>query len=190
MVNKFATHLPVLRSVLKLCKPSSILELGPGVYSTRLFYDTGADLVCVENNDEWYRKILETYCPRPGFVVVQHDVGDIHGRTKEISVDDVSKVGLFYDHLQAEYRPAVVFVDQYLILRPISIRSFLGSVDCIVFHDAQRFAFDRPSNSMNLEADARYNIHIDKTKKPHTGVYLSKKFDVAKLKIAIDHEYV
>lgn len=56
MSDPYATHLPVLRLVLALVKPLSVLELGAGEYSTRFFLDAGVGLTTLESDETWFHK--------------------------------------------------------------------------------------------------------------------------------------
>jgi hypothetical protein len=54
MSDPYATHLPVLRAVLKTYEPKRVLELGIGMHSTPLFLNAGVSLTSLETNGSWF----------------------------------------------------------------------------------------------------------------------------------------
>lgn len=57
----YSTHLPVLREVLTAERPKRILEFGGGDYSTPLLLEHAEELVVVETDPKWRRRLAETY---------------------------------------------------------------------------------------------------------------------------------
>lgn len=61
----YATHLPILVAISKVCDIRRVLELGSGVYSTPLYLDRAifpnlVSLVSLENEPEWGATVLAT----------------------------------------------------------------------------------------------------------------------------------
>ena len=59
MTDRYATHLPVLRSMIRAVRPKTVLEFGAGFHSTPLFLeDINLErIVSVESSPEWRRKV-------------------------------------------------------------------------------------------------------------------------------------
>lgn len=57
MADRYASHLPVLRSLLAVLRPSRILEFGAGLHSTPLFVRSGAKVVSIEPDPEWRQRV-------------------------------------------------------------------------------------------------------------------------------------
>lgn len=58
----FASHIPILIGLTNVLKPKTILELGPGLYSTKLFLNESSlpnliKFVCLESDYEWLEKV-------------------------------------------------------------------------------------------------------------------------------------
>jgi hypothetical protein len=61
-VDRYASHLPVLKAVCGLLKPKQVLELGAGFHSTRFFLSLPLKrLVSVERDEEWFDQIFMDY---------------------------------------------------------------------------------------------------------------------------------
>lgn len=61
----YATHLPILIAISKVCDIRRVLELGSGAYSTALYLDKAifpnlVSLVSLENDPEWADTVLTT----------------------------------------------------------------------------------------------------------------------------------
>lgn len=58
-MDRYASHLPILRRLLIRHRPERILEYGAGMYSTPLFLaqDTVQRVVSIEPDPEWRRKV-------------------------------------------------------------------------------------------------------------------------------------
>lgn len=65
---RYATHLPVLRSVLNTVQPERILEFGAGLHSTPLFCKSGASVLSIEPDPEWRAKVAKE-CDTPKLVL-------------------------------------------------------------------------------------------------------------------------
>lgn len=64
--NSFASHIPVLIGIGKIIQPKSVLELGPGLFSTPLFvnpvfFPNVSHITCVESEKDWYEKVQSNF---------------------------------------------------------------------------------------------------------------------------------
>lgn len=70
MDRDYASHLPVLRTLLAQNRPHNVLELGAGLHSTPEFLrrDELVRLISVEPDPEWRRRVAES-CSDPRLVL-------------------------------------------------------------------------------------------------------------------------
>lgn len=60
--NTCASHMPILMEFINMFKPKSILEVGCGYYSTKLFLENASTLISIESvSNEWYEKMNNFY---------------------------------------------------------------------------------------------------------------------------------
>ena len=60
--NPFATHVPVLKAILAAADIKTVVEFGPGHYSTDLFVKAGCKVLAIEQqNYAWFDRINREY---------------------------------------------------------------------------------------------------------------------------------
>ena len=70
-LNPFATHLPVLEAILKAAPIKTVVEFGPGHYSTALFAKAGCRVQAIEQqNIAWYERLSKQYEDDPAISLV------------------------------------------------------------------------------------------------------------------------
>ena len=135
------SHKPVLMAILDIFQPQSVMELGMGFNSTQLFWENVPFLVTVENDLVWYNKMIGELQERKGAIPIHHNLGPgIHTKTKPHQFPSSVRVNCekFYKELGNKYgKMDMLFVDQFAVLRELSLNCLYHLFNIIVFHDSE-----------------------------------------------------
>ena len=146
---RYASHVPVLRTIIQLLCPASCLELGTGYNSTHLFYKNIQKLISIENNFNWFTNIKNSLPERKGFSIIYHDLGSkIERGTTPENIDKISRRNIrnYYINLKKNISGYdLLFVDQYCSIRSLSLKTLYDSFNIIIFHDSQDKQYDYES---------------------------------------------
>lgn len=145
----WSSHQPVIRTIMELYVPLFVLELGVGLYSTPIFLEYKSNLLSVENNKEWIDYMNNIFGKTQ---ILFHDLKDnINSVTllNELSEEKKEEITSFYKNLNLpELHSNLLFVDQYLSCRLLSIKALYDKFDIIIYHDCH-------PNEMSLH---EYNV--------------------------------
>ena len=159
---EWATHQPLIKTVLNLYSPQFVLELGPGVYSTSLFLENGVRLMCIENDPEWIDFLSDKF----DLKVIHHDLGDmIEVHEKDLTQKQRKEITSFYNKLLIpDIKPNLLFVDQSCSSRVISINILKDKFDFIIYHDHDKDGFRVNSyDKIDFEGFNSYILETDRT---------------------------
>jgi len=76
---KCASHAPLVKTILKVCKPNYIMELGCGFNSTSIFAESKIPFTCIENDAVWLEQVKSQYGSTPNSEFIHHDLGPTIG---------------------------------------------------------------------------------------------------------------
>jgi predicted O-methyltransferase YrrM len=141
-----ATHLPILRDLLKCGGIKTVLEFGCGMYSTKAFLDAGCELTSIEMQSEsWFSLAQSLY---PG-----HDIRLALGAYE-------------WQTLDLKPRYDLIFVDGHGDSRPDCMEWAKYHTDLIVAHDTEHpyYKWDRADMS-------GFNKEVFSAVIPHTTVW-------------------
>lgn len=166
---EWSTHQPLIRAVLESYKPKFILELGAGEFSTPIFIDEGINFLSVENNKEWIEKLQEEYKIK----VLFHDLGieeNIH--YNRLTAFQKAEIERFYKSICIPpWRPNLLFVDQYMSCRAISINTLRDKFDLIIYHDSEEVEVNR------YDLIDKRGFEFNTLKTPKTSTTLMSRID-------------
>lgn len=180
------THLPVLQAVLKVFKPSGVMELGVGLKSTPLLYDDRKLLVSIESDLKWLEKVKPLVPLRDRFELVHHDIGHgIHVKTKykQITPIVVEECIEFYSTFVNKYDLDFLFIDHVSGLRAITLTELFDRFLIVAYHDAQHpgYCYEK-----FLEVDSNDYLHfMFESLGVYTGILIHGKY-VEKIKVFND----
>lgn len=170
------THLPVLSSILEVFEPLGIVELGVGLKSTPLLYNYGKELLSIESDLEWLKKVEQVVAPRNDVTMVHHDIGhDVNVKTKynQISAQVLEECMEFYNALTKDKYFDFLFIDHVSGLRIHTLIELFDRFQVVAYHDAQHpgYYFDRFSS-----VDSSDYLHfMFESLGVYTGVLVHKK---------------
>jgi hypothetical protein len=131
---EWASHQPMIRTIMELLNPQFILELGIGLYSTGLLNEKQARYQGEEQNLEWYNKFHQ-------YNIQYYDMGEgicIGSFARDLSEDQRQEIRAHYEALPVpDIHPNLLFVDNYTCTRAIAIKALYDKFDCIIYHDCQ-----------------------------------------------------
>jgi hypothetical protein len=117
----YSTHIPVLEQTLDYLNPVTVVEFGPGNYSTALFADACQNVLTIEmQSNEWYESIVNRY----------------KGRDSVSIVKSLSPIDFVY--LDYPENIDMVFVDGHGSSRPAVINFFADRAATIIAHDTEQ----------------------------------------------------
>lgn len=150
----YSTHIPVLEATIEYAKPKTIVEFGPGNYSTALFADTANNLMTVEmQSDGWYDCIANRYNNRSNVNVIK-------------SLSPLDFVYLTYPD-----KIDLVFVDGHGDSRPAVINFFADRANTIITHDTEE-----PGYKWHLvKLPDSYKSYVCKKYNVYTTIYTKDK---------------
>ena len=128
------SYRPAIKAALEIYKPSFILELGVGFYSTPLFPDKG--YLGIESDPDWFAEIIRRF---PDKHFIQHELPGLHHLTRLFELSEKQKKDIFdyYNDLFIPKRRSLLFVDNYSCCRSIAINALRDKFDVVIFHDCQ-----------------------------------------------------
>lgn len=169
----WASHQPVIASLLELYKPNFVFESGIGLYSTPLFTDVET-YIGVESDAKWIAKVKEVL---PELNVIHHNL-DINIAERWYNLTSQQKYNIveFYSELPELLHLnrkgiKLLFVDGYTCTRMYAIKTLWKYFDVIIYHDSRQrkiYGYDH----LNVEGFTSYeavtSIHAN------TGVFLKE----------------
>jgi hypothetical protein len=152
----YGSHMPVLKAAVNFFSPDFCLELGGGKFSTPFLNEHIAQLVTVENDPDWYDQLERGLPERQGFHCILHPAGsEVRPLTlyHEVSPKRRAQHRRFYRFLKEYVRSQagtslkLLFVDQFVGLRTVSLQMLAEDFDLVIFHDTE------PANMSNYRYD-------------------------------------
>lgn len=181
---EWSSHQPLLNLLLNFFKPKLILELGMGIYSTPIFLEYNPEqLICIENNKEWFEYMLKSYTFKNKNIVNFHNLPDdinIGTFLNKLTESQRFEISKYYIDLANEIKenpnfPKLMFVDNYTCCRTLAINNMHNSFDIIVYHDCQpkgiiwyEYYFDEAINN-------KFTSYILRTPRGDTGCFINKR---------------
>jgi len=168
---EWATHQPMIKTVMDLYAPKFVLELGPGNYSTSLFLMYDIQLLSIENDIDWCEKIENEYHQ----AVLFHDLGSIKDEDKfsDLTRKERHEVRTYYRQLEIPViKPNLLFIDHFQSIRTIAINTLKSRFDLIIYHDCDKNGV--MNNYYDLIHDKGFKIYILETPSSGTGLMVRK----------------
>jgi len=182
----WSTHIPLLNAILDVFNPQLILELGMGLYSTKLFLDYNPKrLICIEQDKKWMNYIKDMYAINDSDVAMHYMHDDIKIGTflRQLTAEQKEEISRYYRLVgrvttSNSLTPRLLFVDNYTCCRTIAINALYEHFDVIVYHDCEpnaaiycyEYKFDE-----NLLIN--YNHYILRTPRSWTGCFVRREFN-------------
>lgn len=180
---KWSSHTPVLKTLIELCSPELIVELGVGHYSTPVFLSSSAEsIIHIENNKEWLNLIGKEFQNSKRSRFVFHDLGNtIKNASHYDKLSNQTKIDLieYYMKLKSEIlsmpnQRKFLFVDHYTCARTVSINVLCDAFDAVAYHDAET---PDAYNYQNLDKSLseKFDHFVLKTPASWTGFFIKKQ---------------
>ncbi len=123
-MDRYASHLPLLKKVFELKTINKVLEFGCGEYSTGFFINNSKEVIFIEmQSEEWFNKISDQY--------------------KEYSnVKGILSLGAHsFKNLNIFTKIDLCFVDGHGDSRPDCINFIQPYTDIIMAHDTETYSY-------------------------------------------------
>jgi len=158
----WASHQPLIKSVMEFYKPKFVLELGVGNFSTPEFLK-GNDYLGIENDAKWIDIIKNKF---QNINIIHHDLGsDIQASTKytSLSQNQINKYIDFYNKIPIpNLEPKLLFVDQFTCVRALSLNALADKFDIIIYHDSEPNAIAWYNYDLiNVKDFKKYHLKTD-----------------------------
>jgi len=165
-----------------------IVELGPGYYSTPIFYNHyGKRFTAIEDDPKWFEILRERYAKKPkfnmflsGMILQKKENGGIRGFNE---LDDSEKAfitGYYRDLIRKLVDIDIAFVDQIKYARLISIQQFFPKEDpktkVLIYHDAEvpgRYGYSKIKHTFRPKRHLHFTYRISKYK---TNMLVDRKY--------------
>lgn len=182
------THQPLIQCMLSVFKPELIVELGTGVNSTPLFLQySPKELICIENDQEWFKYMKKFFTPEKAeYQIMYHQPEPIHiSHYTEKEQEGSEKYYLDLKTYISErfYSPRLLFVDQVLGLRALSIRTLHSQFDIIIYHDCQPAGTLLNDYHFKDIINAGFEFYILKNDGVWTGVLLHRNLQYTEMQL-------
>lgn len=173
-VHEWASHQPLIHTVMERLHPMMVMELGIGMYSTPVFHEYNCEYYGEESDLEWIKKMKYE-------LIAHYDLGpNIKSDTflKNISEHDRNNITKHYEELYIpDGRPNLLFVDSFTCTRNIAINTLYHKFDAIMYHDCQDpEGIEWYEYNFNYDLWNRYDHFTLKTKIAWTGLFIDKKY--------------
>ena len=160
---RYRSHLPVLRMIIKEYNPLNIIEIGMGDNSTKFFLDVDFEnLISVETDKEWIDR-----CDKEFGKKENHTVYHCKDDKPESFIRDEFDLGF------VDGRPANK--------RGVCVNALIGKSDIIVFHDSEP-EFRVGYGYSKIRMTDEYEMFDYTAKKPWTSVIIKKDLVTPELK--------
>ncbi len=184
----WSTHAPLLKALIKIVSPDTIVELGLGMHSTPIFLKSEAKKIFfIENDKEWLEHSKKDFVFDHRCEVHYHDLGEnilLGTKRRELTQDQQKSIQEYYQQLQEKIKGSglkLLFVDNFACARAIAINTLTHSFDIVVYHDCQpkgvkwyEYYFEKPIYE-------RFNNYVLKTPTAWTGCFINKNLNIEEL---------
>lgn len=170
----WASHQPVIQTIIEIYKPEFAFESGIGLYSTPIL-STLNKYIGVETDKNWIDKVKKEV---PKVNLIYHPI-QINNSVKWDALNPTQKfevLDFYYDlipYFSNEKSSKLLFVDGPVFTRRAVISLFHRYFDAIIFHDSKH-KFVYGYDSLNLSDFIEYQVSSSTA---WTGVYLKNDID-------------
>jgi len=172
---KWASSIPVIRSIMDYFNPTGVLELGAGKNSTPVIYEYNKKFISIETDKEWIEMVKEIIPPRDNFTLIHHALG-INFRRTFVHIDKQIKkqcVEFYKQFISSDME--FLFVDHVAGLRVSAIIGLMNFFKYIVYHDA-----DEPKlygyNYLTKDITKNFIHILVRLPYVHTGILIKNQY--------------
>lgn len=135
--SEWASHIPILQSIIETYKPKFGLELGIGNFSTKYVTEID-DYLGIENNEGWFKSVSSQFKNKNFIYHKLPEEIQLGTPFHEVSESNMKDVMSFYESIDIpKVKPNLIFIDHYRSLRAASVNYFSKKFDIILYHDCQ-----------------------------------------------------
>lgn len=180
---RWSTHQPLIETVLSVLRPSLIVELGGGLYSTPFFIGYDSDkFICIENDKDWFEELSRGVELSNKLEIRLHDLGaGINKVTfkKDLSNLSKTKIETYYLEFAKEVEAIeldvkFLFVDNFACCRSIALNILSRSFDILAYHDCQPEGIQWYEYYFTNHLKKKFHHYYLQTPDSWTGIFISK----------------
>ena len=189
----YGSHLPLIHLMMYKLTPQLVVELGPGLFSTKAFLSYPIErFITIENDEEWVEYIKKRY-PNiqvlihrlPSYISPYTSLTEIKTNITQHFITNYYRK-LYYYFRREKYIPKLLFVDNFACCRKIAITTLGHLFDIIIWHDSQvkqYYCYDFVDKFCS-----KYDYYTLKVSLIHTDCLLKKTHNILfdDLKFLID----
>lgn len=141
----WGSHQPVLKALVEVVQPQSVVECGSGMFSTPLLREHVPTLVTVEHDQQWARRMLKECPSSPShrWIVQGFPGAQNHTPAEDLPADVRKFMEQWYWEAAAGLEPFhVLFVDTFRSLRVTATKALAHLAQIVVLHDVEPFSRD------------------------------------------------
>jgi len=168
----YGTHIPINKGIIKTFGVSNVLELGSGLYSTKMFFDNVEYVTAIETDKCWFDKLNNELHLTDKHELIHHEVNKSDVENQNIDVENIKKYINFYKQNNNNYQ--LLFVDHIIGMRVPVLNQMHDMFDFIVYHDAE--AHIKGYNYKNFIPSDEYMYFVDETYPVKTAFLIHKKY--------------
>jgi len=175
---RWGSHIPLNQSLIEAFPITGVLELGAGLYSTKMFFDLCPMVTSIENDLKWIQGLRSD----PGIKeddlhkIIHHDIpSNIKVSTLPSEIPNLvldSAIRFYEAHM--DQRMNFLFVDCYAGFRMPALNSLHHKFDIICYHDTEdKFKWQYEYDQFKPSKD---HLHfMDRTFDANSGYLISKE---------------
>ena len=137
---KWGSHIPLNKAIIKTFPDIGVMELGAGLYSTKMFFEETNHTVSIESNREWIDNVLnDGVYEDDNHKIIHHKLpADVtHHNTPDQIDKSVFDDAINFYTSNMNNNLNFLFVDCYVGLRLNALRGLHELFDIVVYHDAE-----------------------------------------------------
>jgi hypothetical protein len=167
-----STHQPLIKLMAETYKPTFIMELGIGIYSTPLLMSFKAKKLFVESSLEWI-EYMKPHTKKEE--VIYHAVKNEHHGCA-VPEPLAKEIKDYYKELSKRVPDGLnmLFVDNYSCCRTIAIQTLQNCFDIIVYHDCEPEGARVNGYKFDLPNHDNFVLHTPKT---WAGCFINKRLN-------------
>jgi len=136
----WGSHQPVMKALLKVKQPSTVVECGSGEFSTPILREAVPFLSTIEHDQSWGRRMVRSCPDMPSHRwLIQGFPGAKNGTPeKDLPSGVMESFRLFYQDMAAEIEPIdVLFIDTFRCCRVLAAQTLSSKAQVVVLHDTE-----------------------------------------------------
>lgn len=135
----WGSHKPLLRAVMEILRPESVVECGCGKYSTPIIEQTAKKIITIEHDTIWASKIIKQYTDHLNHHWLIQALPNAHNGIRRSAMKDVDLAWVDNYYAKLNLEPCdFLFVDSFACARVPAMLHLTDGAQMVLLHDLER----------------------------------------------------